>query len=230
MLLLPILLALTAASESPEPPVRTVMLTRFDRLRVSGSYAVEVVTGGRTGAELHGDRASAERVAVQVEAGVLSIRPTGTTQDGFAVPQRPVTIRVRTTAPLQAVTLTGGGRVTVDRLAGTRSEVVLNGTGTLSIASVAAEQLLGTLTGNGTLSLAGTARQARFVASGSGSLDAAALDTRDLMVRSDGAGTARFRAALTAIVTANGVGTVEVVGSAKCQVRGTSAVQCGARP
>ncbi|MBB3911695.1 GIN domain-containing protein [Sphingomonas desiccabilis] len=228
MLLLPILLALTAALESPEPPARTVMLTRFDRLRVSGSYVVEVVTGGRTGAEMLGDRASAERVSVQVEAGVLTIRPSAVTRDGFAVQQRPVTIRVRTAAPLQAVTLAGGGRVMVDRLAGTRTEAVLNGTGTLSIAGVAAEQLAGTLMGNGTLSLSGTARQARFLAVGSGSLDAAALETRDLVVRSEGAGTGRFRAALTATVTANGAGSVEVAGAAKCQVRGTSSVQCGA--
>lgn len=229
MVLLPLLLALTAAP-TPQAPARTVMLTRFDRLRVSGPYMVEVVTGGRTGAELLGDRRAAEGVTVQVESGVLTIRPASRTQDDFATPRSPVTIRVRTTAPLQAIALAGGGKVTADRLAGTRAEVALSGTGALTIAGIAAEQLVGTLVGSGSLTLAGNARQARLTASGSGSFDAAALDARELMLRSEGAGEGRFRARFSADVTANGAGSVTVEGTPKCRVRGTAAVRCGAEP
>ncbi|MCC2977518.1 DUF2807 domain-containing protein [Sphingomonas sp. PL-96] len=227
MFLLPLLLAMTGAAPPPQAPARTVMLTRFDRLRVSGPYVVEVVTGGRTGAELLGDRRAAELVDVQVDSGVLTIRPAPRTQDGFAVARAPVTIRVRTTAPLQAITLLGGGKLSADRLAGTRAEVALNGTGVLTVANIAAEQLVATLVGSGTLSLAGSARQARVAASGSGSVDAAALDARELVLRQEGAGDGRFRARFTADVTANGAGSVTVEGTPKCQVRGTAAVRCG---
>lgn len=225
MFLLPLLLALSAPA--PEAPARTVMLTRFDRLRVSGPYVVEVVTGGRTGAELLGDRRAAELVDMQVESGVLTIRPAARTQDGFQAAHAPVTIRVRTTAPLQAITLLGGGKLSADRLAGARAEVALNGTGVLTVAGIAAEQLIATLMGSGTLSLAGSARRARVAASGSGSVDAAALDARELVVRQEGAGDASFRARFAADVMATGAGSVTVEGTPKCQIRGTAAVRCG---
>lgn len=225
MLLLPLLLALSAPA--PEAPARTVMLTRFDRLRVSGPYVVEVITGGRTGAELLGNREAAELVDVRVDSGLLTIQPAARTQDAFQAARAPATIRVRTTAPLQAITLLGGGKLSADRLAGARAEVALNGTGSLTVAGIAAEQLVATLVGSGTLTLAGSARQARVAASGSGSVDAAALDARELMLRQEGAGEGRFRARFTADVTANGAGSVTVEGTPKCQVRGTAAVRCG---
>ena len=225
MLLLPLLLALNVPA--PAPPARTVMLTRFDRLRVSGPYVVEVVTGGRTGAEIQGDRAAAERVSVQVESGMLTIRPAATTQDGFGARPGPVTIRVHTTAPITAATVIGGARVKIDRMAADQVEAVLNGTGALSIAGVKASRFTGTLVGSGTLTLAGTATTARFAASGSGSIDAAELDAGALILRSEGAGDGRYRARRTADVSASGAGSVEVAGTPKCQVRGTAAIRCG---
>jgi hypothetical protein len=227
-MLLPLLLALTAAAPAPAAPARTVMLTRFERLRVSGPYVVEVMTGGRTGAEVLGDREAAERVTVQVDSGILTIRPLATTQDGFAAARGPVTIRITTTSPLQAATVIGGARVTIDRLSGARVDTTLNGTGALTVAGVKAEQLVAALVGTGTLTLAGTARQARLAASGSGSFDASALDARELVLRSEGAGSGRFRAGFSADVSANGAGTIEIAGTPKCQVRGTAAVRCGA--
>lgn len=231
MPILPLLLVLTGAAPAPvlqAAPARTVMLTAFDRLRVTGPYAVEVVTGGRTGAELRGDRRDTEGVVVQVNSGVLTIRAAPTTRDGFAARGGPVTIRITTAAALQSVAATGGGRISVDRLGGPRVEALLTGSGTLTASSIAAEQLVGALVGTGTLTLGGTARQARLSSSGSGTLDAAGLDARELVVRSEGAGTGRFRARLTADVTANGAGNVEVEGTPKCQLRGTATIRCGA--
>lgn len=227
--LLPILLALTGPAAAPQAaPTRTVMLTAFERLRIAGPYAVEVVTGGRTGAELRGDRADTDRVAVQVDSGVLTIRAAPTTRDGFGRRGGTVTIRITTAAALQGVSAVGGGSVSVDRLAGARVEALLTGSGTLTAATVAAEQIVATLVGTGTLTLGGTVRQARLSSSGSGTLDATGLDTRDLVVRSEGAGTGRFRARLTADVTANGAGSIEVEGTPKCQLRGSATIRCGA--
>lgn len=67
--LVPLLLLGTAAAPADE---RVVMVTGFDRLRIDGPFAVEVVPGA-PGVTLTGERAALDRVGVRVEAGTLIV-------------------------------------------------------------------------------------------------------------------------------------------------------------
>jgi hypothetical protein len=69
---------------------RVVMVTGFDRLRVDGPFAVEVVPGS-PGVTISGDRAAIDKVGVRVEAGTLVLnaglqswdcRPTAAPRSG----------------------------------------------------------------------------------------------------------------------------------------------------
>lgn len=224
VLLIP--LALLAAGASPAPEARRVMLTGFERIRVDGPFAVHVIEGSPS-ATVSGDRRAVERVSVRNQGGVLVISRVSETSEDWRGSETLAAVTVAV-PQLRAANINGGGKLEIDRIRGQRIELGVNGAGSLSVAQVTADQLVTTLTGTGLVKLgAGTARVARFMSYGAGSIDAVGITVNDLTVHSQSAGDASFTARFTASVSVLGTGAVRVAGNAACKVAGPGPASCG---
>ena len=225
-----ILLLLLASAPAASPESRTVMVTGFERLRIDGPFVVKVTSGGAPGAVIEAaDRRALDGVDVRNLGGQLVIGPRNATFEGWSEKNGAATITV-SARDLRAVTINGGGTVTIDRLRGQRVDIGVNGAGSLAVARVEADQLAATLTGTGALALnGGAARTARFNSYGAGSIDAAAMPVNDLAVHSQTAGDSRFTARFTAAIASLGTGAVRVAGGAACTLAGPGPASCAGK-
>ncbi len=179
---------------------RTVAVTSFDKVRVQGPFEVRVATGRAPAATLSGDAAAIDGIAVESEGATIILRNAiGRWQE------RP---RAAAAVPV----------------------VVTLATPTLVTASVVgADAANATVIGAGAITIGGRAGRVRLMTNGPGTIDAAALDTGDLVVRLDGPGATRARARYTASIVNTGLGQIAVAGAPKCTVRADAGgpVACG---
>lgn len=204
---------------------RSVMLTEFERLRVEGPFAVRVVSAGRRGARISGDRDAQDRVALRQQGSTVVVGVADMGWNGWRDKGAQAVVTI--VAPqLRAATVNGGGRLSVERMRGQRIELTLNGAGSLAVGAVEADQLIGTVFGTGALSVGGATGQARFTNDGNGSIAADALKVRALTVMARSVGDTDVRAQVSAQVSNSGVGAVRVAGGAPCMVTGGGPVSC----
>lgn len=226
-LLLPLLLALPGWAGAAD---RQVPLGSFDRIRVEGAYKVQVVTGRSPRAVVSGAADALEGVEVRVDGRTLLVRKARETLGAGWGPRRatPVTVTVSALA-VSAVTAMAGSVVTVTATRGDRVDLSVAGAGSIAVERAETPQLSATLIGPGAITIGGRAERARLTTSGTGTIDAGALDAGDLTIRLDGAGETRARARYTATIANMGLGTVTVAGRPKCRVEapGGGAVVCG---
>jgi len=203
--------------------------TSFERIILNGDFAVEVTHRAPINGVATGPRDALDRIEMRSTGGTLTIsdRRFGSNRQRGAGPG-PVVIRVNA-ANLRSATVTGAGSLTIDRLAGTKVELVLSGPGALIVRNITADRLALRMVGNGSMTLAGKVKVGTALVSGAGNVDASALAVTDLAVQGQGAADQRYQAARTAEVTLRGVGRIAVTGKAKCTVRnlGTGTVACG---
>lgn len=208
---------------------RTVSVGSFERLRVDGPFEVRVETGRSPGATISGEGRATEDVEVRVTGSTLVVakglngwgeQPRGA--------KRPVLITL-TTPTLISAAVIAGGRVTISGMKAMRVDVSVSGSGSLALAKADTDQLNATVIGTGQMTLGGRAARARLRTSGPAGIDASALDVRDLIVTVDGVGDTKAQARGTAQVTNTGLGSVTVVGPAKCVVTAPAGgpVTCG---
>ncbi len=208
---------------------RTVMLTSFDRVRVEGPFDVTLTTGKGAGGVLSGDDRASDGVNMRVEGRTLIVSAGANGWGGYPGDARGQ-VKVRVTTPmLRAAAVAGGGQLRIDRMRSQSVDLSVAGAGALAVAAIEADQLNATMNGTGVLTLGGTAGRARFTNSGTGAIDAGKLVARDLIVMSQGMGSGAFNARHTADISAMGLGSIAVSGSAKCTIRGPGPVACGDR-
>ena len=94
-------------------------------------------------------------------------------------------------------------------------------------ATVKADNLEAGVVGSGAIVMGGTARRARFLANGAGSIDAAAATIDALVADWQSVGAAKATVRYTAEIYARGQGPVEILGNAACKVAGAGPVSCG---
>lgn len=222
-----LLVALAAPAHADE---RRFMLTGFERIRLEGPFEVEVTTGGSTGAVATGDARSLDRVSVRVDGRTLVVASSVNAWGGYPGAVRSLPRVTVSASELSSAVVTGGGRLSIDRMRGQHIALALTGAGALTVGHADADRLEATLVGTGALTVAGAALQARFQSNGAGTIAAEGLDVGALTVTTQSAGDSRFSARHTATVSASGQGVVQVAGTATCTVRGTAAVDCGKLP
>jgi hypothetical protein len=223
-------LALLAVGAAPAPAERRFMLTDFDRIRLSGPFAVEVTTGGPPGASVTGDRRATDRIELRVDGGLLVIAPSTIGYDGWREERDGQLVVKVSGRQLRGARINGGGRIAVDRMVGQRIELGLAGSGQLDVGSVTGDQMVATLTGTGAIKLnGGKVRSARFISQGAGSIDATGTSIGDLSVQSQSSGDSRFTASLTAAISALGTGAVRVAGNAVCRMAGPGPMSCAGK-
>jgi len=205
---------------------RRYMLTDFDAVRIEGPYEVRVTTGGTPGAVATGSGRAFDTVAVRVESRVLVVS-AGLEAWGGYPGAKTAAPRIAVTVPaLRRASVQGGARLAVDRMWGQSVALQLLGAGSIEVTAVKADTLEAGIVGTGLITLGGTARRARLVANGAGSIDATAATIDALVVDWQSAGSARATARYTAEVYARGQGPVEVLGRATCKVSGAGPVSC----
>lgn len=201
----------------------------FERVRVSGPFEVTFTTGSPS-ARVIGDARAIEGVEVRVDGPTLTVRasPNGWGERPRGDPGRPIAVALSSPALSDALVL-AGGRLRIDRVKGARLAVSVNGAGAIAVADAQVDRLDASLLGAGSVTLAGRARAANLRTSGSGRIDAGALEADALSVVLDGPGETAARARYSADVTNIGLGAVTVAGRPRCTVKAPAGglVRCG---
>ncbi len=208
---------------------RTVTITSFDRIRVEGSFQVEVTTGKGPSARVSGSEQAIERTIVVNQGQTLVVRPNPNAWGGWdGADAGPIVVRL-TTPGLRAAALTGSGALKIDAMRNATVSVALEGSGSLDVAAVDTDALDVGIAGAGTITLAGRAAGARFAVRGTSNLRGEKLSARDARVIAEGAGDITLAAVRTADVAASGAGRVTIIGNPACTVsnRGNGSVSCG---
>lgn len=221
LLTLALFAAPLAAAERREP------ITDFDRIRVEGSFDVQVTTGRATSLVISGTPQAIDEAAVSVNGRTLTIRRKS---DGRSVYRNTGTTTVRVTTPaLHDAQLLGSGSLRIDRMRGARASLGLSGSGSIAVGSIVADRGDIALQGSGSLVAGGTIASLRAANQGSGALDTRGLATADLVAVTTGSGTTALAARRSARITATGSGTVTVAGNPACTVTstGSGTVTCG---
>ncbi len=218
------LLALAAPAAADD---RAYMLTGFDAVRVEGPYEVTITTGTAPRAVATGAARSFDSVDVRVENRTLIVR-AGLEAWGGYPGTRTAAPRIAVTVPtVRSASVTGGARLTIDRMTGQTVALQMLGAGTIRVGTVKADRLEAGIVGAGAITLAGAAKRTRLSANGAGSIDAAGLVSDELTVDWQSGGAARAAARYTADVYARGQGPVEILGKAACTVTGPGPATCG---
>lgn len=226
---LPLLLLGTAAAAPAAE--RKLFVSAFDRVRVNGSFRVEIVTGGAPRGTLSGDPRRLDGVEVKQEGSTLYVRRnSGRWDEQPRGPAgQPVTVTLATPT-LAGAYLIGPGALAVTGMKGDRLDLSIAGTGSISVADAQGRELNATTIGTGRIAVAGRAGKARLLVNGAGGVDAGKLETDELTVRLDGPGEVAGRARYTATLVNTGLGRIAVTGTAKCLVKAQAGgpVTCGA--
>ncbi|MBP3960107.1 DUF2807 domain-containing protein [Gemmata sp. G18] len=120
---------------------------------------------------------------------------------------------VVTVPQLDALTVSGAGNVTVEKLTGDDLKVKLSGAGTATLREVTYKELALDLSGAGKATATGTATRTTFKLSGAGKIDATGLQAVSADVRVSGAGHANVWAARELKANVSGAGGVKYKGT-----------------
>jgi len=227
--------AIAALAASPWPAhaaERVFTVTSYDRVRVEGPYQVDIVTGRGSAARATGAREALDRIDLEVQGQTLVIRTDRTGWTGGwpgEAKSGPVTIRL-SAGELRAASLSGSGRLAIDRVRGPRITLAVEGSGQMTIGRVETDRLDVALLGSGGLAMAGAVKSLDARVRGSAGIDGAALVANDLVLATESAGDVALGAKLTAKVTATGSGRTVIGGKPACTVNaiGSGEVICGA--
>jgi hypothetical protein len=227
---LPALLAggLMLSAAPSQAATRNYIVTDFDTVRLEAPIAVGVQTRRGVTARGDGDADLLERIELNVQARVLTIRLKPSPFEARKSDQGLKARLLLTTQLLRRAHLAGSGTLAVDGMGGQNAEIFSTGSGALTATRVDSDVLAIAQQGSGSLTLAGKARKATIQLSGSGALDASALTVSDLDVTAEGGGAVKALATRSAKVTTIGPATVAVDGHPACTVRhaGSGAVRC----
>jgi hypothetical protein len=208
---------------------RSLTVTNFDRVRIEGTFIVEIVTGHGPSARISGSEQAIERTSVQNQGQMLLIKTRPSAWGGWQGENPgPATIRL-TTSELRTAGSSGASSVKIDHMRGASVNVGQDGSGSLTVGSVEADTLDIGMSGAGSLTIAGKGAETHIAVRGAGLLDASALAVSDLRLTSDGSAVVKAAARRSANIVANGTGSVAVTGKPACTIvnKGSGSVSCG---
>ena len=206
---------------------RNFGVSGFDRVRVDGGYRVTLTTGVAPYAKASGSARAIDKVSLRVEGRTLVIKLNNASGWGGYPGEGdgPVEILIGT-HELSAVTVNGGGAVTVNRVESLKFDASAQGAGSIAIDDVEVDQFNLSLAGTASARLAGKAGKATLMVRGISSLDAEQFIVKDAVIGAEGPAVVKVAATDTAKVNAVGVGTVTLGGSPACtlSVQGSATV------
>lgn len=223
-----------AVSGAAAAAERRFTLSAFDKVRIEGDVAVEILSDAPPFAVASGDPRAIEALSVKVQGGTVYIRrarrnaPVEQRNRRAGADALPL-VRLSARA-VQSLTVLGHGSTRIDRLAGATPSATMDGDGSVEVGSVMADAVALNVHGSGSLKIGGTAARARAVMLGQGRIEAGGLMLDEI----DFIGEGPVRAALTvngpARIAVKGDADVQIGGKPVCTIRqtGTNAIACGA--
>ena len=198
----------------------------FDKVDLAAAARVDVHTGDRFAVHASGDPNWLDLLNIRVVQGTLVI---GWARDHINMSGHdPVHIQV-TMPRISGTTLSGAGTIRIDRADGPDFTATLRGAGTIELPALHANQARFEMGGAGKITAAGSAGSVDAHVRGFGAIELAGLAARAGRFDMSGTGSIKARVDGPADVTMNGVGSVDVVGGARCTVHkhGLGSVHCG---
>ncbi len=205
-----------SAADQPTPyENRNIPVDRFDRLKVSGPFKVGVLIGTEPPhILLVGPPALLGDIIARVEGDTLVIR----FREGATWSWNPgsgVNIVVFASR-LNAVRLEGAATIEVNGVRGDMLSAATDGSGTIVVRQLNVEHVELETSGAGGITVEGSARDAVYVVSGSGSIDAKRLRVERATIAIGSSGSAYADVSRTANVSVTGAGRLNLVGGAAC--------------
>jgi hypothetical protein len=225
--------ALGAALAAPAPAfaaTRNFSVTDFDKVRVDGPYAVNLVTGRAPFARVEGSNAGLDALIVEVQGRTLVIRPNRNSWGGYpGQALGPVTVNIGTHA-VSSVNLNGAGSLAIDRVSGLSFAAAAQGAGALAIANVQSDRLSLALTGAASARVGGKVLSLTASVRGTSLIDASTLVAKDATIAMEGPGEIRAAVSNAATISAYGPGRITLTGNPSCTTKGSaSATVTGCR-
>ncbi len=225
-----LVLGATLTVSTAQAAERKFSIFGFDEVRVAGDVNVTITTGQGPSARAEGDsQLSLDAVSLTRNGNtiVISRRDQALTskQDNIIPPVR----IFLTTQAVKAVTMTGSGSVSLDRLKGSTVSATIGGNGTLAINTMAADVLNARMRGAGSMTLGGMAKQGRVDITGPGIIDGSGLTIGALDLIHRGPATSSFAVTREAKIDNSGTGSITITGDPNCLVRsaGSASIICG---
>ena len=216
--------ALAASAAHAAPGVRNYSVTSFDRIRLEGPYRLTLVTGVSPFARATGSQQALDSVSLDIQGRTLVVRSARSSWGSYPGTQTgPVAIDVGT-HDLSAAYINGPGSLSVDKLRGLSFELWIQGSGSASVARVDVDQLKVNISGAASTTLAGKAPKLTATVRGNSQFDGSALNTKDVVVATEGPTIVKVNATSSAKIDATGIATIEVTGGAACTVKAKGSV------
>ena len=207
------LIALTAPAFAEE---RGFPVGGFDRLAVSGSADVMVMTGRAPSVRASGSAADLDRLDIGVEGGQLKI---GHKREGMWSWHDGGKVHVAVTVPvLRSVDAAGSGGVVVDRIKVKDFAASLAGSGSIRVAALDASAVSLSSAGSGTIEAAGSCGDGAAKIAGSGAIRIAALKCANVSASIAGSGAIDAFASRSATLSTMGSGDINLTGGGRCTV------------
>lgn len=222
-------LLLAAAAAPAFAAERRFTLSDFDRIQVEGPYEVVVATGKAPSALASGSAAAVEGVSMDVQGRVLKIRPNRSTWGGYPGEKTAAPRLTLTAHGLRAASVTGSGRLTIDKAKAMRFDAAVSGSGQIVLGNIEADNLVIGLLGSGAIEIGGQVKSLRATIQGSGDLNGQALTAQDAVINAETSGRVDLAVRGAAKIRAIGQGETLVRGGAACTVEalGSGLVLCG---
>jgi len=166
--------------------------------------------------EIEADEDALARTATEVRGDTLHIEIDRAWKWFFVPPQR---IRMYLTVrDVDALDVSGAGRLEADALVTDRLKLVLGGAGAIVVRSLSVDELEVELDGVGTIRVAGRARTQDVSLPGAGTYDAGELESTAATVRLTGVGQATTWVTETLDAQISGVGSLDYYGEPEVKV------------
>jgi hypothetical protein len=228
MMRLLIAAALLSATTPALAETRDFHVTGFDRIVSAGPWDVRIHTGRGPSVHADGDRATIDKLKVEVVGGELRISAQSADWATGLFHARKLAIEIGVPT-LTAVQDIGPGDVAVDRVRSPRFATRILGPGTITIAALDTQALAAELQGPGDLKIAGRAGKADVSLSGPGNLHGKDLRVGDVHVTLMGPGTIELTAFGNATGSLSGPGDINLGGKPRCTISksGPGSIRCG---
>lgn len=204
---------------------RTFSETGFDRVVLAGPDDVSINIGPAFAVRAQGYNEVLERLELSVQDGELRVDRK---RDGESWGRRGKA-KISVTMPqIRGATLSGAGRLDIDRAEAPAFEGAISGAGDYRVGQLKAQTASFRLSGAGNLDIAGEVGTLDLSLSGAGNVSADKLTARDLSAEIGGVGNVDARATGAATGRVSGVGSITVRGTDNCNIRksGVGSVTC----
>ena len=191
----------------------------FDRIRVTGPFKVQLVTGVAPFAKATGGMDSIDDVSIDVEGRTLVVHQNASGWSSFpGASSGLVTISIGT-HDLSAAWLNGSGSLSIDRVKAPSFEITVQGAGSASIGTIAVDTLKVGISGSGSVTMAGSALQLSANLFGASTFDGSALQSKDATVGAQGTAVLKLTATDAVKIDAEGPVTLTFSGNPACTLR-----------